>query len=90
MAAVSRPPSKSKMSYEDVDTLVDPEGIMIVISKRIQRQPLFTMAIFKVFERNGVKERSSFLTSRQVPAVKRLLDIAVARIAELEIAESKK
>lgn len=78
------------MSYMDVDTLTDPEGITIVISKRVQRQPLFTMAVFKVFERNGVKERSSFFTSRQAPAVKRLLDIAVARIAELEFAESKK
>jgi hypothetical protein len=90
MAAVSRPQSKSKMSYEDVDTLVDPEGVVIVISKRLQRTPLFTMAIYKTFERNGVTEKSSFVTSRQVPAVKRLLDIAVARIAELEAAESKK
>jgi hypothetical protein len=89
MAAATGPSSR-KLAYEDVDVLRDPDGILIVISKRIQRQPLFTLAIFKVFERNGVQERSSFLTTRQIPAVIRLLAIAEKRILELEAAEIKK
>ncbi len=90
MAAASRPQSSAKMAYEDVDTLTDPDGITIVISKRVQRQPLFTMAIYKTFERHGTKQKSSFFTARQIPAVIRLLGIASARITELELAESKK
>ena len=69
--------------YEDIEEIADPDGVVALISRRRSNGTL-TVGIFKVFERDGVKEKTSFLNSRHLDAVRRVLDIAEARIKKLE------
>lgn len=71
--------------YEDIEEISDPDGVIAVISRRRSNGAL-SVGIFKVFERDGTKEKTNFLNSRHFPAVRRVLDIAEARIKKLEAA----
>ena len=69
--------------YEDIEEIVDPDGVMGLISRRRSKGTL-TIALFKVFERDGVKEKTNFFGARQIAAVRRVLAIAEVRMAKLE------
>jgi hypothetical protein len=71
--------------YEDIEEIGDPDGVIAVISRRRSNGAL-SVGIFKVFERDGVKEKTNFLNSRHFAAVRRVLDIAETRIKKLEAA----
>ena len=71
--------------YEDVEEIHDPDGVVAVISRRRSNGAL-SLGLFKTFERDGIKEKTNFLNSRHLPAVRRVLDIAEARMAKLEAA----
>lgn len=77
--------SNRHAGYEDVEEIHDPDGVVAVISRRKYNGTL-SLAIFKVFERDGVPERTNFLGSRQLAGVRRVLDIAQDRMAKLEAA----
>jgi hypothetical protein len=69
--------------YEDIEEIVDPDGVMGLISRRRSNGAL-TIALFKVFERDGVKEKTNFFGLRQLAAVRRVLALAEVRLAKLE------
>lgn len=69
--------------YEDLEEIVDPDGVVALISRRRSNGKL-SIAIFKIFERDGVKEKTNFLSARQFAGVRRILDIAEHRIAIIE------
>jgi hypothetical protein len=69
--------------YEDIEEIVDPDGVMGLISRRRSNGAL-TIGIFKVFERDGTKEKTNFFGVRHLAAVRRVLAIAEVRLAKLE------
>lgn len=73
-----------RSGYLEVDQVRDPDGIIGIISKRVAGPPIHTIGIFKIFDRDGVEEKSSFWNHKQLPAVTRVLGIIVAKAAELE------
>jgi hypothetical protein len=74
--------------YEDIEEIVDPDGVVGVISRR-RSNGAVSIALFKTFERDGVREKTNFLGARHFAGVRRVLDIAEARIAKLEPAEAR-
>jgi hypothetical protein len=70
--------------YEDVEEINDPDGVVVVISRRKSNGTL-SLAIFKSFERDGMREKTNFLSSRHLAGIRRVLDIAEARMAKLEV-----
>jgi hypothetical protein len=76
--------SQSRSGYEDVEELVDPDGIVAVISRRKATGDLF-VAIFKQFDRQGVPMKTNFFSASHAPAVHRIVDLAVARMAALRL-----
>lgn len=77
--------SNRHAGYEDIEEITDPDGVVGVISRRKYNGTL-SLALFKVFERDGVAERTNFLGSRQLAAARRVIDIAIERMAKLEAA----
>jgi len=75
-----------KTGYEDIEEITDPDGVVGVISRRRSNGAL-SIALFKTFDRDGVTEKSNFLSARHFAAVRRVLDIAEVRIARLEPVE---
>lgn len=69
--------------YEDIEDIADPDGVVAVISRRRSNGTL-SVAVFKVFERDGIREKTNFFNSRHFPAVRRVLEIAERRVAALE------
>jgi hypothetical protein len=73
----------TRNGYEDVEEIVDPDGVMALISRRRSHGTL-TVGLFKTFERDGLKEKTNFFGARQIAAVRRVLAIAEVRMAKLE------
>jgi hypothetical protein len=72
-----------RTGYDDVDEISDPDGVVALISRRRSTGSL-SVAIFRVYERDGVKEKTAFLGPKQLPALRRVIDIAEKRIERLE------
>lgn len=69
--------------YEDIEEITDPDGVIGLISRRRSNGAL-TIGLFKVYERDGVNEKTNFFGSRHLAAVRRVLAIAEVRLAKLE------
>jgi len=76
-------PATVHNSYEDYDIIRDPDGIIAVISRRVSNNT-FTIAVFLTYQRDGAEERTVFFSPKYIPAVRRVLDIAEARVKKLE------
>ena len=72
--------------YEDIENIIDPDGVIAVISRRRSNGAL-SVAIFKSFERDGAREKTNFFNARHFAAVRRVLEIAEKRLAKLESGE---
>jgi hypothetical protein len=72
-----------KNGYEDIEEIADPDGVVAVISRRRSNGAL-SVGIFKVFERDGVKEKTNFLNMRHFAGLRRVLEIVEARMRKLE------
>lgn len=68
--------------YEEVETLDDPGGAHAVISKRMNHN-LYTVAFFRMYDRDGVKERTSFFGPAHFQSLRRMITTAERRISEL-------
>lgn len=71
------------MSYRDIETISDPDGLVLVITERTDGRYL-TFRIQKEYEKDGEKKLSSYLSRRHIAAAKRLLREADDRIGILE------
>lgn len=69
--------------YEEVETLDDPGGAHAVITQRIGH-PVFTVAFFRKYERDGVVERSAFFNPEHFASLSRMIQTADKRIEELK------
>ena len=69
--------------YEDIEEISDPDGVVAIICRRRSNGAL-SVAVFKTYERDGVIEKTNFFGSRHFAAVRRVLDIAVKKVATLE------
>ena len=69
--------------YEDIEEIADPDGVIGLISRRRSNGAL-TIGLFKVFQRDGVNEKTNFFNLRHLAAVRRVLAIAEVRLAKLE------
>ena len=76
------PPPRS--GYQEVDWIRDPDGILVIISRRLGGPPIHSVSVFKVFMRDGVSEKSTFWSPNLYEAVLRALSIAIPRARELE------
>lgn len=69
--------SKFRSGYEEVDRIVDPDGIVAIISSRLSGPPMFTIGIFKQFTRDGdASQKTSFFNPSQVEAAIRVIRLA--------------
>jgi hypothetical protein len=78
-----------RSAYEDIEEINDPDGVVAIISRRRSNGAL-SIALFKVYDRDGVREKTTFLSARHFAGVRRVLDIAEARIAKLEPPEARR
>lgn len=69
--------------YDDLEEIADPDGIVAVISRR-RSNGLLSIAMFKVFDRDGAREKTNFFNVRHFAAVRRVLDIVEQRVLALE------
>jgi len=76
--------SQARSGYVEVARIEDPDGIMAIISSRVNGPPLVTVGIYKVFDRDGEQQKTSFWTIKQTPAVLRVIELATARAEEEE------
>ncbi len=74
--------STSRQPYQDVDVLRSSDGLKAVISQR-RANGVFTFGVFKVYERDGAEHQTGFIPASLAESYKRMVDIAVARIAEI-------
>lgn len=72
----------TRNGYEDVAEIEDPDGVIAVISRRRSNGAL-SVAFFKRFERDGVKEKTNFLNPAHFPGLRRVLALVEKRIATL-------
>lgn len=75
---------RARTGYVEVARIKDPDGILAIVSARVNGPPLVTIAIYKVFERDGVEQKTSFWTVKQTDAVLRVVGIAQQRAREEE------
>lgn len=75
--------SSSRPGFVDLDTLTDAHGIRAVISQR-SRDGVITLGVFRVFERDGAENRTSFIPENLFGAYKALVELAIERIEELK------
>lgn len=80
LASIERPRS----GYIEIARIKDPDGIMAIISSRVNGPPLVTIGIYKVFDRDGEEQKTSFWGIRQTPAVLRVVALAETRAREEE------
>ena len=78
----------ARNGYEDIEEITDPDGVIGVLSRR-RSNGAISIALFKVFDRDGNKEKTNFLSVRHFAGIRRVLDIAEKRIAKLEPAEAR-
>lgn len=72
----------SRAGYVDVDRIENSSGLVCVISQR-RRSGALTFAIFRVFEREGQPERTSFIPESLAALYRDTLEIAIDRMAKL-------
>lgn len=60
------------MRYKEVETLRDPDGVICVITERVDTGHL-SFRIQKEFESSGEVKATSYLGRRHIPAINRLL-----------------
>lgn len=73
----------TRTGFEDCGEIHDPDGVVAVLSRR-RSNGAVTAGFFKVFERDGSKEKTNFIPVKLFPALTRVMVLAAERIAELE------
>lgn len=69
--------------YQVVETVRDPDGVVAVITER-KSDGLMSFGLYREFERNGETTKSSYMSRRHLPAVRRLLADLEDRLELLE------
>ena len=72
-----------RTGYDDIEEISDPDGVVALISQRRSNGAL-SVAIFRIYERDGQKEKTNFMSSKHIAAARRVLDIAEKKMAKLE------
>lgn len=80
-------PVSSRPSYQDVDRLVNSDGIVGVISQR-SRNGVLTFAVWREFERDGHLERTQFVEERFAAAYIDMVQMVIARMKVLRASGS--
>jgi hypothetical protein len=80
---------KYRSGYEELDRIKDPEGVVAIISGRLNGPPSVSIGLFKIFERDGEQAKTGFLNINQIDAAHRVLDLACER-AKVLLAERTK
>src|SRR5277367_890487 len=78
------PQQPPRSGYIEVEHVRDADGVLGIISRRVNGVPIHSIAIYKEFDRDGVTEKSVFWSVRQSEAVNRVLSIIVPRARDLE------
>ncbi len=81
--------SSPTQPYEDLDRLKSADGIVAIISRR-RSTGVLTFGIFKEFERDGVMERTSFISENLAPSWLEMAEMVVKRIAEIKAMDVRK
>ena len=74
--------AETRTGFEDIGTIEDPDGVVAVLSRR-KSSGAVTAAFFKVFERDGSREKTNFLPVSLFPALQRVMVLVEAKIASL-------
>lgn len=67
------------MRYREVETLRDPDGVIVVITERVDTGHL-SYRIQKEFESHGEVKATSYLGRRHIGAIRRLCDVLEDRL----------
>ena len=78
-------PLHGNEKFKVVEEVVDPDGVVAVITERVKDGRISFM-ISREFEIDGKTQRSAYLNTRHIPAVRRLLNDLTER---LELAEDQ-
>jgi hypothetical protein len=78
-----RSPRGPRPQYVDLDVLKNADDLMAIISQR-QSNGVITFAIFKEFDRDGRRERTTFVAESLAESYKDLLDITITRIKKIK------
>lgn len=74
----ARPPQ-----YIDLDIIRNADDLMAIISQR-RSSGVITFAIFKEFDRDRRRERTSFVAQSLAESYRDILDITIRRMAEIQ------
>lgn len=77
------PASNTNPNYREVERVRDPDGVVAVISERIKTGQM-SFALYKEFDQDGKIRLSSYLGTRHIPAIRRVLDDLTDRLEQLE------
>ena|SRR5688572_33461240 len=69
--------------FVDLDRIEDANGLLAIISQR-KSNGVLTFAIFKTFERDGERQRTSFIPKQMADAYRQILDLTVERMQQIE------
>lgn len=81
--AVSDQPLHGNEKFRVIETLVHPDGVVAVITERVKDGRISFM-ISREFEIEGRTQRSAYLNSRHIPAVREVLNDLVDRLELVE------
>lgn len=84
MVAVASSQGEIHSGYREIARIEDPDGILAIISSRVNGPPLVTIGLYKQFDRDGETTKTSFWGLKQLAAVRRVIDIAATRAQEEE------
>lgn len=76
-------PANVRGGYEELEVLSDPGGAIAIITQRVGRAT-FTASFFRMYDRDGARERTAFFGTEHMESLERMIKTARARIKELE------
>lgn len=75
--------NETRSGYEDVDEIVDVDGVVAIMSRR-KATGAVSFMLAKIYERDGKPERTSFMQRKHIEAARRVLDLVEAKMNEIE------
>jgi hypothetical protein len=75
--------------FDDIDTLRNADGIIAIISRR-RATGAYTVAVMKEFERDGMHERTQFISENLFDSYQDMVQRAIERVRELRAEDIKK
>lgn len=77
-----KPPHGKDRGFVDIDVLRNADGIIAIISQR-RSNGAYTIAVMKEFERDGMTERTQFISENLFESYQDMVQRAINRVQEI-------